>query len=189
MAKSIRFPSLNTAAASDAWRAQGFLNLYLPRHGSDDTAGVQKLGKLPLKESNAKEKTLLNWLRQDPVNAPQVLLSQALCVEFREVGDPVGFALPGMPAIQAPVQQANDPMRAAAFLNFAIPGDDGEPVQIGAIPLRMSNAYEAQLIQWLKVDTEKNLAVFMKLLSIDFREGVAGAGKGFALPALAKTGT
>jgi hypothetical protein len=72
----------NAAAASnsqtnEAWKAQGFLNLYLP---SKDGKRI-KLGAIPLKERKSNEKKLLDWLNEDPSNA-EVLLSK-MEIEYR----------------------------------------------------------------------------------------------------------
>lgn len=69
--------AFNTASApaatnsNDSWKAQGFLNFYLP---SKD-GGRRKLGAIPLKESKVNEKTLLAWLNEDPTRV-QVLLNK-----------------------------------------------------------------------------------------------------------------
>jgi len=44
-----------TQANSDSWKAQGFLNLYLPSKNGQR----KKLGAIPLKESKHSEKHLL----------------------------------------------------------------------------------------------------------------------------------
>lgn len=62
---------------NDSWKAQGFINLYLP---SKD-GGRVKLGVIPLKEANAREKVLLDWLIADPTNASKIL--EKLIMEFR----------------------------------------------------------------------------------------------------------
>ena len=59
------------AQTNDSWKAQGFLNFYLP---SKD-GGRRKLGAIPLKESKVNEKTLLAWLNEDPARV-QVLLNK-----------------------------------------------------------------------------------------------------------------
>jgi hypothetical protein len=61
----------NAAAApsNDNWKAQGFLNFYLPAKNG----GRKKLGAIPLKETKANEKTLLAWLNEDPSRVGQIL--------------------------------------------------------------------------------------------------------------------
>lgn len=50
------------ATENTSWKAQGFLNFYLP---SKD-GGRRKLAGIPLKDTKANEKTLREWLEQDP---------------------------------------------------------------------------------------------------------------------------
>lgn len=58
-----------TRTNDDSWKAQGFLNLYLP--GKD---GVRrKLGAIPLKESKANEKAMLAWLNEDASRVAMIL--------------------------------------------------------------------------------------------------------------------
>ena len=55
----------NSSAAAEtntSWKAQGFLNFYLP---SKD-GGRRKLAGIPLKDTKANEKTLREWLEQNP---------------------------------------------------------------------------------------------------------------------------
>lgn len=46
---------------NEAWKAQGFLNIYLPRK---DGSRV-KLGAIPLRETRVNERQILDWLKQD----------------------------------------------------------------------------------------------------------------------------
>jgi hypothetical protein len=90
MAFAQRNNNSNTDNNNAAWKAQGFINLYLP---TQDGKKV-KLGAIPLKESKTNEKTLLDWLNKDPANA-QKLLGQ-MQIEFKSA-DPKegsGIALP-----------------------------------------------------------------------------------------------
>lgn len=58
-----------TRTQDDSWKAQGFLNLYLP--GKD---GVRrKLGAIPLKESKSNEKAMLAWLNEDASRVAMIL--------------------------------------------------------------------------------------------------------------------
>jgi len=88
----------NNAAASVApgptnenWKAQGFLNFYL----TTANGGRAKLGAIPLKVNKPKEKTLIEWLNEDPSRA-QVILSK-LEIEYQSAvpADGSGFALEG----------------------------------------------------------------------------------------------
>lgn len=73
----------NTASAAatvnDSWKAQGFLNLYLP--SKDAKGGRRKLGAIPLKDSKPAEKALMGWLNEDPTRV-SVILSK-LVIEYQ----------------------------------------------------------------------------------------------------------
>ena len=78
-----------TGANTD-WKAQGFLNLYLP----DPSGKKIKLGAIPLKESNVRginEKKMLAWLNEDPSRVSVILAK--LTIEYRPVdeAESVGF--------------------------------------------------------------------------------------------------
>lgn len=77
------------AATNDNWKAQGFLNFYLP----SKTGGRKKLGAIPLKESRTNEKQLLAWLNEDPSRVADILAK--LEIEFQSAlpADVAGFDL------------------------------------------------------------------------------------------------
>lgn len=67
----------NNNAQSDNWKAQGFLNLYLPNKDGKRT----KLGAIPLKEGKPNEAKMLAWLKEDPSRVSVIL--EKLDIEFR----------------------------------------------------------------------------------------------------------
>ena len=89
--------------------------------------------------------------------------------------------------------------KAAGFVNFYLPGGESGTTKFGAIGLRLANADEKQMFEWLKAnkpfdvetideDTgEKTTRTMLPLeyilenLTIDFREVREGGGR-FALP-------
>lgn len=73
----------------DSWKAQGFLNLYLPNRDGKRT----KLGAIPLKEGRPNEKKMLDWLKADPGRVNVILAK--LEIEFRtsEPSEGSAFAL------------------------------------------------------------------------------------------------
>lgn len=81
----------NTASApsNDSWKAQGFLNLYLP--SKDGKGGRRKLGAIPLKEAKPAEKQLMEWLNEDPARV-SVIMSK-LVIEYQSAAgaDTAGF--------------------------------------------------------------------------------------------------
>lgn len=81
-------PATTTPAATsnDNWKAQGFLNFYLP---SKD-GGRKKLGAIPLKEAKPNEKRLLEWLNEDPAHV-QALMNK-LEVEYQSAVQSEGSA-------------------------------------------------------------------------------------------------
>lgn len=87
--------AFNTAAQSvpgqqnDNWKAQGFLNLYLP----SKEGGRKKLGAIPLKESKPTEKTLLAWLNEDPSRVKVILSKLEMEYQSAEASDKNGFDL------------------------------------------------------------------------------------------------
>lgn len=80
----------NDNQQNDSWKAQGFLNLYLP---SKEAGKRKKLGAIPLKENKASEKALLQWLNEDPSRVQQILAK--LEIEFQSAvpGEASGFDL------------------------------------------------------------------------------------------------
>lgn len=72
------------APANDNWKAQGFLNLSLP---SKD-GGKVKLGAIPLKTSNPREKALIDWLTEDPTRVSVIL--DKLVIEYRSAEPKAG---------------------------------------------------------------------------------------------------
>ena len=86
------FQSSNAAAktpSNDSWKAQGFLNFYLP----SKTGGRKKLGAIPLREAKLNENQLLAWLNEDPSRVAKILAT--LEIEFQSAlpADTTGFAL------------------------------------------------------------------------------------------------
>lgn len=51
-------------AQDESWKAQGFVNLYLPRKAG----GRTKIGAIPLRMNNSNEAALLDFLSKDPAN-------------------------------------------------------------------------------------------------------------------------
>lgn len=67
----------NGGNGDPAWKAQGFLNFYLPNKDGKQS----KLGAIPLKASRPNERRMLEWLMED-ANRAQIILSK-LIIEFR----------------------------------------------------------------------------------------------------------
>jgi hypothetical protein len=73
---------------NDSWKADGFLNLFLP----NNEGKLKKLGAIPLKGSKPNEKTLAAWLTEDPTRVEKILAK--LVIQYQpNVADTTGFKL------------------------------------------------------------------------------------------------
>lgn len=85
----------STAAATvtnrpnDSWKAQGFLNFYLP----DKKGGRRKLGAIPLKDSKPNEKALMDWLNEDPARIQVIINKIEMEYQAVEPAEGSGFDL------------------------------------------------------------------------------------------------
>lgn len=82
-------PASNPNVRGDDWKAQGFLNLYLP----SKTGVRRKLGAIPLKEARPQEKALLAWLNEDPSRVAQILAKLEIEYQSAAADDANGFDL------------------------------------------------------------------------------------------------
>jgi len=82
--------SSSSNVANDSWKADGFINLYLP---SANGAKRRKLGAIPLKGSKPSEKELLAYLNEDPTRVANIL--SKLVMEYQSVtpAEGTGFDL------------------------------------------------------------------------------------------------
>lgn len=72
--------SRNTNQAGDDWKADAFLNCFLPRKNGTR----MKLGYFPLKSNNIDQQKLIEWIRENPEERLVALLDK-LVIEFHEV--------------------------------------------------------------------------------------------------------
>ena len=72
-----------TVVQNTDWKAQGFINIYLPKAGGE---GKTKLGAIPLKLSNKFEATLIERLSSDPEALAKMLA--LVTMDFRLADDP-----------------------------------------------------------------------------------------------------
>lgn len=72
------------AQAEDSWKAQAFLNVYLPKGDGSDTR--VKVGAIPLKASKQLEAAIIKRLTEDPESLQ--LMVNKLEYEFNLVDDP-----------------------------------------------------------------------------------------------------
>lgn len=74
----------NNSNNDSDWKADGFLNFYLPTQD-----GRAKVGAIALRKNRDKESQLIDWLNADPANVQKLL--NKLVLEF----NPVNEAKPG----------------------------------------------------------------------------------------------
>jgi len=76
--------------------------------------------------------------------------------------------------------------KAAGFLNFYMPTDNGGKRKIGTtgIPLREANDNERNLAEWLAVDPEARVKLLLKTMIVEYNSVEPVEGGGFALPAI-----
>lgn len=84
-----RFTNAVVNPSQDSWKAQAFLNFYLP--GKDGSR--KKLGAIPLHERKSNEAALIEWLREDPERAQVIINKLEMEVNFVSDGDAAGFDL------------------------------------------------------------------------------------------------
>ena len=70
---------------------------------------------------------------------------------------------------QAAAAQSNDDWKAQAFLNVWLPTKTGGRRKVGAIPLKLSRAGDAQLIEFLTSGGEEALRTLVNKLEFDFQ--------------------
>lgn len=75
--------------SNDSWKAQGFLNLYLPGKNGDR----KKLGAIPLKDSKPSEKDLLVWLNEDPTRVDKIMAKLIMEYQSAVPAEGSGFDL------------------------------------------------------------------------------------------------
>lgn len=78
-----------SSTTNENWKAQGFLNFYLPAKNGQR----RKLGAIPLKESKVNEKQLLAWLNEDPSRVAQILAKLELEYQSAASNDEHAFDL------------------------------------------------------------------------------------------------
>jgi hypothetical protein len=78
-----------TSTNNENWKAQGFLNFYLPAKNGQR----RKLGAIPLKEAKASEKELLAWLNEDPSRVATILSKLELEYQSAAANDEHAFDL------------------------------------------------------------------------------------------------
>lgn len=73
----------NGNSQREDWKADGFLNLYLP----DRSGELRKIGSIPLKKSRQNDARLIEFLARDPENAQKLLSRLQLQYNSAEVDE------------------------------------------------------------------------------------------------------
>lgn len=95
-----RSNNTDTNANGDAsWKAQGYLNLYLPSKTSKN--GQRKLAGIPLKDSVTSEKAMREWIEKNPTAACDAIL-RGLRIEYQAADNGAGFDFDAMGAAPTP---------------------------------------------------------------------------------------
>lgn len=82
-----------TTQPNEDWKAQGFLNFYLPgKNGSR-----KKLGAIPLKASRHNDKQLLAWLNEDASRVAHILAQLTIEFQSAQPNESSGFDLDSAP--------------------------------------------------------------------------------------------
>ena len=90
MAHATSFTAQSTSSTNnESWKAQGFLNFYLPAKNGQR----RKLGAIPLKDSKVNEKQLRAWLEEDPSRVTQILAKLEIEYQSAASNDEHAFAL------------------------------------------------------------------------------------------------
>jgi len=83
------------------------------------------------------------------------------------------------------VPAANTAWQADGFLNFTMPGVNGKPQKIGAIPLRDLNKAghvtpDKALREWLEADID-NIAKLVAKMTVTYNSAIPAEGNGYDL--------
>lgn len=82
--------------SNDSWKAQGFINLYLPSKKSK--TGRRKLVGIPLKDSVTNDKEMREWVEKNPEKACEIIL-RAMTIEYQPANaEGTGFDFDAMAA-------------------------------------------------------------------------------------------
>jgi hypothetical protein len=145
--------SNKAAVNSDSWKAKGIINIYVT--GASRT----KLGILPLRESNAIESKLLEWIGDDAGDKAASLMDKfELTYNSVSVDDALDFI-----ELDSDDESIDD-KGVLGYLNFALPSSAGSS-RIGAIVLKDGESNHRKIASWLLQD-EGNIEVLKSKMSI-----------------------
>ena len=171
--KPVSFKAPTSAVKGDWERALGFINLMVPT----------KFGAINLMGSNPNQKALYEALVADTSGELLNNVCAQLALDFNPNG---GQSLWDFMDDKEPL--VSDPSKALGYINFFLPDEEGEMVQLGAVSLWAKDAREQRLFDALNESDERcgrTLKAILNSLTLTFhpnKPGAAAAKKpGFAL--------
>ena len=162
----------SSVARNDSWKAQGFLNFYLPSRENSR----KKLGAIGLKASKASEKALLDWLNEDASRTATVLAKVQL--EYVSAASPSAKFIftADMDVGPAPAEGRD----AVGYVNFFLPTKDGNRRKLGTIALKSTDVDQNALNTWLAKD-EANVEQMRQALQLEYRSATPASTSEFDL--------
>lgn len=79
----------NNQGNNENWKAQGFINIYLPGRGGKR----RKLGSIALRDAKPAEKELIEFLKQDPENILALMAHAEIDFQLADDTENTGFDL------------------------------------------------------------------------------------------------
>ena len=79
----------STNNASDAWKADAFINISLPTK-----AGSSKLGALTLKMSKEQQAAIIEYCKKDEANVTKLMAGATYSFQLAAVSEERGYVLP-----------------------------------------------------------------------------------------------
>ena len=176
--KTFEFKAPATKTNGDWERALGFINLMV----ANSSGQTSKFGAINLLASNANQKALFDGLVADTTGKLLNAVLDNLALDFNPGGSSVAwdFLEDDAETVEA------DPTKALGYINFFLPDEDGEMVQLGKVSLWAKTPREQKLFNALVESEERctrTLKAILASLRLTFHPNTPGAAKkpGFAL--------
>ena len=146
--------SRNTPAAKGdtSWKADGFINVFVPAANSP---GRSKIGFIPLYGSKEHERKLLEWLDAEPARIAK--LTNNLTVNYVETDRIEGSDTVG-------------------FLNLSLPTEAGGTRNLGGIRIRDTQRYFVS-----QMESDAAAEALLGSIELVYHSATPAAGSGFAL--------
>ena len=146
--------SRNASAAkdNDSWKANGFINVFVPAANSQ---GRSKVGFIPLYKSKEHERKLLEWLDADPSRIAK--LTDKLSVNY----------------VEADRIEGSD---TVGFLNLVLPTEAGGTRNLGGIRIRDTQRYFVS-----QMESDESAEALLSDIELVYHSATPAEGSGFAL--------